>query len=71
MWSSTVGADRQPAAELFSPNPSVGRSRGEDFGFQVSITPTSTLEPTICVPDGMLVLWPSGAGGLGRGLGAA
>lgn len=38
------------------------KRRGEDFRLQVSIPPTSTLEPTICVPDGMLVLWPSGAG---------
>lgn len=50
------------AAEPRSPNANVGRSRGEGFRPQVSITPTSTLEPTICVPDGMLVLWPSGAG---------
>lgn len=55
-----MDVDNPPLLNFCSPNANPGRSRGEDFRLQVSITPPSTLEPTICVPDGMLVLWPSG-----------
>lgn len=49
-------------AELQCVNINVGCCKDEHFRPQVSITPTSTYQPTICAPDGTLALWPSGSG---------
>lgn len=49
-------------AELQCVNINVGCCKDEHFCPQVSITPTSTYQPTICAPDGTLVLWLSGSG---------
>lgn len=54
--------NRIVVAELQCVNINVGCCKDEHFHPQVSITPTSTYQPTICAPDGTLALWPSGSG---------